>query len=309
MTLPQDALSAAEADCAAAIKADPKLGLARAGLAVTYAVRGKFAEARREAEAARKDRFVPLAVLAEAFAARKMKDAAGARAILQDAVDERPGFLHALGYLAEDRMEAGDDEQALVLFERYLSRSPGHPWAMGKKARELSKLGRKEEGIKLSEKALALDPQDPELLIETASRYLDAGQDAKAEPLLKKAASAEPPRPLANLRLGFLYLHEQKLKEARAALEACIAQARREDEARTRGVAHADLALVGGKENKYDEALAELGKARAEGNNHLPCQEPEIKRWMDKPALAKICQAAAMAMAHEKLDDDYPTEL
>jgi hypothetical protein len=30
---------------------------------------------------------------------------------------------------------------------------------------------------------------------------------------------------------------------------------------------------------------------------------------MDKPELAKICQAAAMAMAHEKVDDDYPAEL
>ena len=304
MTLPQDKLAAAERDCRAALEADPALGLARAGLAVTCAVRGNFSEARLEAEAARKSRFVPLAVLAAAFGARKMHDAAASRALLQNAVDERPGFLQALGYLAEDRMEAGADQEALELFDRYLQRSPNHPWAMGKKARQLSKLGRREEGIALSEKALALDPGDPELLIETASRYIDAKRDAKAEPLLRRAAQSTPPRPLALLRLGYLYLRGNKLQQAREALLGCIAQARRDDEARTRAHAHADLARIEAKQGNYAEAVAELALARKEGLNKLPCKEPELMRWKDKPELRRVCLEAAQALNDEKPDDD-----
>ena len=105
MTLSKDRLAAATSACKEALKADPKFGLARAGLAVTLAVRGNFADARKEAQKAQEDRFVPLGVLAEAFAARKLRDVEGWRQVLKNAVAERPGFLHALGYLGEDSME------------------------------------------------------------------------------------------------------------------------------------------------------------------------------------------------------------
>src|SRR2546423_4232728 len=190
ITLQPDHLAAAERACRAALQADPRLGLARAGLAVTLAARGKFAQARKQARRAQARRFVPLAVLAESFASRKMRDAAGWRAVLEAAVIGRRGFLHALGYLAEDRMEEGDDEAALAIFDRYLQLSPNHPWAMGKKGRQLARVGKMDEAIEISEKALGLDPGNPELLIETASRYIDAGRDAKALPLLEQALKA-----------------------------------------------------------------------------------------------------------------------
>src|SRR5215475_14246502 len=110
VTLSPQRLGTATRACKAALQADPKLGLARAGLAITLAAQGKFAQARKEAKRAQADRFVPLAVLAESFAARKLHDLAAWRAILEGAVSERRGFLHALGYLAEDRMEQGDEE-------------------------------------------------------------------------------------------------------------------------------------------------------------------------------------------------------
>jgi len=158
ITLAPDRLAAAEKACKAALQADPKLGLARAGLAVTLAARGKFARARRQAKRAQSNRFVPLAVLAEAFAARKMRDTAEWRGILERGVIERRGFLHALGYLAEDRMEQGDDEAALAILDRYLMVSPDHPWAMAKKGRELARTGQPDEAIAISEKALSLNP-------------------------------------------------------------------------------------------------------------------------------------------------------
>lgn len=310
MTLSKEHLAAATSACREALKADPGFGLARAGLAVTLAVRGKLAEARKEAQKAQEDRFVPLGVLAEAFAARKLRDVEGWRQVLMNAVAERPGFLHALGYLAEDSMEAGDDKEALAIFEQYLRRSPNHTWAMGKKARQLARLGQTDEAIALSEQALSMNPGDPELLIETASRYIDAGRDPRAEPLLRQAMDSKPPRPLAALRLGYLYLRGHKLPQAREALEKCIAIATRDDEARTRGIAHADLARVDARQNKYLEAVSELQKARAEGDNHLPCDEPELLRWRERPELKRVCVEADAAAADEKPEDDaVPVDL
>ena len=56
--------------------------------------------------------------LAESFALRKAGDGVAARSVLEEAVAARPGFLHALGYLGEDRMEHGDTALARVEFER-----------------------------------------------------------------------------------------------------------------------------------------------------------------------------------------------
>jgi len=297
ITLAPQRLSIAAKACKAALQADPKLGFARAGLAITLAAQGKFAQARKEAKRAQANRFVPLAVLAESFAARKMHDSAGWRAILERAVIERRGFLHALGYLAEDRMEQGDEEAALAILDRYLMVSPDHPWAMAKKARQLARTGQIEGAIALSERALSLDPGDPELLIETASRYIEGGRDARAEPLLNQALHATPPRPLAALQIGELYLRTGKVQLAREALEKCLQLATREDEARTRGVAHAELARVDARQEKYEEAVAELYKARGEGNNRLPCGEPELAQWKDREELRQVCVEAEAALA------------
>src|SRR5467141_2389266 len=302
--LAPDRLAAAEKACKAALQADPKLGLARAGLAVTLAARGKFARARRQAKRAQSNRFVPLAVLAEAFAARKMRDTAEWRGILERGVIERRGFLHALGYLAEDRMEQGDDEAALAILDRYLMVSPDHPWAMAMKGRQLARTGQPDEAIAISEKALGLNPGDPELLIETASRYIDAGRAPRAEPLLQQAMNSKPPRPLAALRLGYLYFRTHKLPLARQALEQCLELATRDDEARTRGIAHADLARVNARQDRYVEAVAELHKARGEGNNRLPCDEPELARWKDRDELRQVCIEAEAALADTTTDQD-----
>jgi len=308
--LDPDRLAAAERACRAALQADPRLGLARAGLAVTLAVRGRFAQARKQARRAQARRFVPLAVLAESFAARRMRDIEGWRSVLEGAVIARRGFLHALGYLGEDRMEAGDDEAALAIFDRYLQLSPDHPWAMGKKGRQLARVGKMDEAIGISEKALALDPGNPELLIETASRYIDAGRDAKALPLLDEALKASPPRPTAALRLGYVYLRGDNLPLARQALERCLQLATRDDEGRTRGIAHADLAIVSARQERYADAVAELQKAVGEGNNHLPCEEPELSRWKDRPELREVCVAAEAALADGHDDEEaVPLEL
>ena len=280
----------AEGHCRAALEADPALGLARAGLAVALACGGKLEQAAAEAQKAREGRFVPLAVLAESFALRRSGNATGARAVLDDAVAARPGFLHALGYLGEERMEAGDAAAARVDFERYLKRAPNHPWASARLAHALSKLGKKDEAIKLTQQALAKDPADPELSIELASRLIDAGKDQEAEPYLRQAMDATPPRNLAGLRLGYLYLRSKRTADAKALFNRVVAAATRTDESRLRAVAQADLARVAAQEGNFEEAVQHLGAAREEGMRKLPCEEPVFSKWKGKPELDEVCK-------------------
>lgn len=310
--LPAERVASAEKHCSAALAIDPLFGLAKAGLAMVRAAQGKFSEARKQAEDAREDqgkaRFLPLAVLTEAYAAARMGDDADARTLLEEAMEERPGFLHALGYLGEERLEAHDDADALKAFEQYLKRVPNHPWAMGRKAHAMARLGHRNEAIDLSEEALKLNPGDPELLIETASRYIDAGRDAKAEPLLKQARDATPPRPLASLRLGYLYFRGHKQKEAREELGRALELAHREDETKIRALAHADLARLDARQANFEGAIEELTKARKEGLVKLPCDEPELARWKARPELANLCSEIALAGTDPKADDTVPID-
>ena len=289
-TLDEAVLAEAEKHCREALTIDPALGLARAGLAVVLACRGDFDSAKKEAQAARAKRFVPLAVLAESFALRRAGDVNGSRAVLDDAVASRPGFLHALGYLGEDRLESRDNASAKVEFERYLKRAPGHPWATAQLAHALSRLGKKDEALKLTQEAIAKNPTDPELSIELASRLIDLGKDVQAEPFLKSALEANPPRILAGLRLGFLQLRGKRLKEARESFTKVASLATGTDESRVRAVAQADLARVSAAEGNYDEAIQHLTAAKEEGMRKLPCDEASFAQWKGKPEMDEACK-------------------
>ena len=297
-------LEAADGFCAGAHAADPKLGEARAGIAVLLAVRGKAAEAYKEAVAANAGpRVVWWGVLAEYYAARRAGDATRSREALERAVAARPGFLHALGYLGEEQIEANDDPGALKTFDQYLARSPGHPWAIGKKGRALARLGKKGEAIALTKAALE-QSNDPELQIELASRFLDLGNEAEAERLLLVVAALTPVRPLALLRLGYIYLRNGKLKEARAQFLRTVVEARREDEARTRALAYADLAQVAGREGILANALEALFAARAEGLRKLPCDEPELAKWKGVAEFDKACSDDQTLPPGTAVDDE-----
>ncbi len=288
--LEESVLAGAEKHCRDALQLDPGLGLARAGLSVVLACRGDYDQAKKEAQTARARRFVPLAVLAESFALRRSGDVNGARSVLDDAVASRPGFLHALGYLGEDRLESRDNSSAKVEFERYLKRSPGHPWATAQLAHALSRLGKKDEALKLTQEASAKNPGDPELEIELASRLIDLGRDRDAEPLLKSALEAKPPRVLAGLRLGFLQFREKRYADARGSFSNVVALATGTDEARVRAVAQADLARVAAAEGNLGEAVQRLSAAKEEGMRKLPCDEPAFAKWKGKPEMDEACK-------------------
>jgi Flp pilus assembly protein TadD len=278
-----------EATCKAAVDADPKLGWARAGLAVVHALRGKAAEGRAEAKASQAGRFNAAGYVAESFCARRTDDLPAAKAALEWGIKERPGFLLAISYLAEDRMDAEDYKGAVSAWDRMLKRAPHHPYAMGQKGKALGYLGKYRDALSLSRQALDFDPDDPELQIELASRLIDAKQDQEAESILRHAMEARPPRPLAWLRLGYLYMRQNRAQDAHDVLVEAVTYAYREDEGRARGIAFADLAVVAAMQNKYPQAIEYLASAKAEGNKHLPCKALEFKDWATKPEFSAFC--------------------
>jgi tetratricopeptide (TPR) repeat protein len=303
------ALSAAQLDhveslCAAAIKADPALALAHAYQSIIHALRGKAAPAKKEADLAQASgRWVPMGALAGWFAARRAGDLDGARAALALGVVDHPGFLHAIGYLAEECQEAGNDGCTLGWWSSYLARSPGHPFATARAARTLAKLGRKDEAIALTQRALEKDPSDTELQIELASRHLDAGHAAEAEKLLTQSLAQKPPRPLAYLRLGWMYLGQNKLEPARENLKKCVELAVGQDETRTRALAWADLAQLAGREGNREAAIEALSAARRANLGKLPCSAPELSKWKGKSDFDSACEPISMAPGGEGFDD------
>jgi tetratricopeptide (TPR) repeat protein len=296
-------LDEAEGECLRALEADPHHPTAQAGLAVAQAVRGKYAEARKAAAAASGKRFSWWGALAEYYSLRRAGEAAASRAALAKAVEARPGFLHALGYLGEEQIEASDDPGALQTFERYLARAPGQPWAIGKKGRALARMGRGGEAIAITKAALEERP-DPELQIELASRYIDTLDDASALKVLLAVLAQPPVRPLALLRLGYVYLRGGKLEEARAQFTRAVTESRRVDEARTRALAYADLAQVAGRQGSLEDAVRALAAARGEGLRRLPCELPELSQWKGTPAFDKACSAEGAPAPGAAVDDE-----
>jgi tetratricopeptide (TPR) repeat protein len=280
----------AEAACLKALKIDPDFGLARAGHALFLSMKDELTKARSEASTARQKSFIPLAWLVESYLARRAGDQKAARGILKSAAQKRHGFLHPLGYLAEDLSDAGDFAAALKVFEEYLRRSPRHPWALAQKGRLIARLGKFDKAITLTKRALELDPGNPELLIELASRYIDADRDSQAEQVLKKVLKVYPIRPKALLRVGYIHLRRKQTKPAFDFLNRALVEAWREDEWRVRGLAQADLARVAGLEGDYPGAIEHLAAALAEGGSEmLPCDAPELKDFKGKPEFEGLC--------------------
>ncbi len=292
-TPPLDHADALEAHCRAAVAADPKLGWARAGLVILLSLKDQGALARAEAKESQKGRFNAWGYIAEAFSARRMGDLPAAKAALEWGIKERPGFLLAIGYLAEDRMEAEDYKAAVAAWDRYLKKAPHHPFALAQKGKALGYLKRDRDALSLTRQALDFDPGDPELLIELGSRLIDARQNQEAESTLRQAMEARPPRPLAWLRLGWLYLSQKRVQDAHDVLVEAVTYAYREDEARTRGYAFLDLAEVAGLQGKPGEAMEYLTAAKAEGMKKFPCAAESLKALKGKPEFDALCAAQA----------------
>jgi tetratricopeptide (TPR) repeat protein len=284
--------AALEASCKAALVADGQLTWAHAGSAILKALKGDITAARAEVKSARsKGRFEAWLWIADYFAARCAHDANGSRAALEGALKERPGFFMAAGYLADERMEAADYKGAAAAWDRVLKIAPRHPFALGQKGKAFGYLHKDRDALALTRQALDVDPGDPELMVELASRQIDAQQNQEAEATLRQVMQAKPPRPRAWLRLGYLYMRENRMQDAHDTLIEALTYAYRDDESRTRGIAFCDLAQVAGAQGNYNEAIQYLQQARSEGTATLPCDAPELRAFRGKPEFNAICPA------------------
>lgn len=291
---PLENAEAVRAHCKAAADLDPKFGWPRAGLAILTAMKGDPVAGRADAVAARAvGRYVPMSYIAEAYAARREGNVTAARAALAAALKQRPGFLLAQGYIAEERMEGEEWKAAIEGWDAYLKKAPNHPFALGQKAHAEARLGRHVDALSLTRRALDVDPNDPELLIELASRQIDARQEADAERTLRQVMEARPPRPLAWLRLGYLYMKQNRAQDAKEVLLEAVTYAYREDEARVRGLAFADLGIVSAMQDNYTDALQYLAAAKAEGvkDSKLGCGALEFKGFRGRSEFDSICPA------------------
>jgi tetratricopeptide (TPR) repeat protein len=289
-SLAQDALAEAKAACEAAVALGPELALARAGLALLRVNEGDAKAGLAEAKAAQAREFSALGVLAEYYARMQLHEDAAAVAALEAAVKAQPGFLHARGYIGEHYNDHDEYAKALKAFEAYLARCPGHPWVMAQIGYSKARLGQLDESLKITREALARDPDNAEMAIELASRLIDAKRLDEAADALGPSLAADPPRPLAQLRLGYIRLLQGRLDEAEPPLRRALRDASREDEGRTRGFAHFDLARIYARQGKLEEAVLELLDSRAEGHpKKLSCSEPDLQKIAADKRFTEIC--------------------
>lgn len=290
VTLGAKPLAEAEALCRKAISVDPTLGVARAGLAIVLAARGRYDEAKQEAQQARETRVVPLAWLAESFAARLAGREAEADGVLAAAILRHPGFLQALGYLAESQLRSRDAKAALRTADLYLARAPKQPWALARRGEALALLGRHDEAVATVRTAAARAPDDPETAIALAERLVDSGGYEEAARVATPHATGRSPRPRALLVLGRVAIGRADPAAARKQLTRALDLAFREDEARTRAEAHAALARLDAAAKDEAGARRHLAAVAAENwPGAVDCAAAELAAVRDSAEFKAIC--------------------
>ena len=94
--------------------------------------------------------------------------------------------------LARQRLQRGDERQAVEAFALAESRSPHSMVIALEAARAADGAGDETEALRLYDKAVALDPNAPQLHVEAARFHLRSGDVGAAVPLLERAVELEP---------------------------------------------------------------------------------------------------------------------
>ncbi len=271
--------SEARQELAAALKADPTLGPAHALVAILDALAGDTSGASAALEKAKGGQG-PLPALAAVFVAMRRGDFEAALGLLQRAVDEQPGFLHARGTLGQLYAHLGRFREARATFAAYVARAPRQPWAHAQLGYALSKLKKIDEAVAATEKALALSPDSPELLIELASRYIDAQRYDDAQSALLRAQQQRPRDARLLVRLGYVHLLRGDEEGAIQVTEKGLRHASGSDSQRDLAYAHLNMARAWGRLGQFDVALEQLELARQRGLSS--CDEIEADELLAK---------------------------
>jgi tetratricopeptide (TPR) repeat protein len=108
-------------------------------------------------------------------------------------------------------------------------------------------------------------PESPSLLIQLASRYIDANKLAGAEDALRHALELFPNEARVYVRLGYVYLRQDKLELAIPISEKGLSLAEFANRRRDRAYAHLNLARAYGRQGDLDLAFEHLAEAREYG--------------------------------------------
>jgi tetratricopeptide (TPR) repeat protein len=267
LRLPPAALKTANDHLMAATKHDANYGEAWATLGVVLALQGDTEAAWRSfgKATALGQGHNPTAVLGAGFVRMREGRHDDAADIYLKALKHNPGFLHALGYLAELYNHLGNHREAKAAFETYHETAPKSPWVLAQLGYTKSKLKDYVGAIADTIAAVDMLPESPSLLIQLASRYIDANKLAGAEDALRHALELFPNEPRVYVRLGYVYLRQDKLELSIPISEKGLALAEFDNRRRDRGYAHLNLARAYGRQGDLDTAFDHLAKAREQG--------------------------------------------
>jgi hypothetical protein len=122
--------------------------------------------------------------------------------VCQRALELDPAYAQAYSYLGMAYKELGEDEAAMVAFQRAVDLRPGdYPWNWVNIGMLLLETGRYDESIRALEQALGLLPNDSWAHTCLGKAYLKRGETEKAAALFKKAIEFDPQdqRPVVEL--------------------------------------------------------------------------------------------------------------
>jgi tetratricopeptide (TPR) repeat protein len=305
MVLDDAKLTAAVADCRAAVAADPGYADAAAALGLALALSGKDDEAVETlARVKEGDGYLPLYWFARYWVVTRYQSPDVGTIALTKAIELHPYFLLARGYLAEHESALHHDAAALEAWRAYQKELPRSAYVRDGASRSLARLGRHDEAIAEAKGAVADHPDDTDAKLELASRYVDAKRDAEAIAILAPLAASPKARAETKLRLGFAYARQGDAASANKWLGEAETAAQRPDEWRTRARARLDRGVLLIKTGRTDEGQALLVSAERAG----------LARYIEKQKdeeLLRLVKEAEVAQRDKKVLDfsiKIPTE-
>jgi Flp pilus assembly protein TadD len=142
------------------------------------------------------------------------------RRLLRHHSDEPDGVYN----LATLRLNAGDNGEALELYDRVLALQPGHASAHNNRGSALVALGRTREAEEAYGRAVALAPDDPRFSTNLANVLGATGRCAEALALYERALVLDPGSTIARVNRAGCLVQVGRREEARPILRTLLAE-------------------------------------------------------------------------------------
>ncbi|MFZ9886155.1 MAG: tetratricopeptide repeat protein [Myxococcota bacterium] len=291
--LPRAMVEQAVAACDEALRRDKSLLEAESFRALGLALLGETTKARLVARgAARRAKTPGWPHLIAYYTAHAAGDDVEAESYLAAAIKQRPGFLHAHTTLGEAQLDRGALAEARATFEGSLRECPRQPWTQVQLSKVLGREGKIDDALARLDEALIQVPGDPLLLLEKGSRYIDGKRWDDAERTLRASMEQDPRIAATYLRLGYVYLEQDKRELAGAILQKALVEADLESEARVRGYAHFDLAKLHARQGNKTKATEHLKLAAEAGfaDKNSVVHDSDLAILADDPEVSALLQ-------------------